>query len=122
MAFKRLLSSFLILAMGFLTLYLLFDLTTFLLGLSTFFLVFLLGFQSLSVQSRKWLIAPVLSFGIGVCNLYMFMVVPHVDINNVQHVAAYLLGGPVGILYSMFIHFKVVGQRSKRSEHCDLEL
>lgn len=108
MAFKRLLSGVCFLAISFYLIFLLTDLTTFLLGLSTFVLVFLLGFQSLSVQSKKWMIAPFISLGIGGCNLYMFLVVPHVDIHNYTHVAAYLLGGPVGILASMFVHFKVL--------------
>ncbi len=108
MAFKRLLSGVCFLAISFYLIFLLSDLTTFLLGLSTFVLVFLLGFQSLSVQSRKWMVAPFLSLGIGICQLYMFIVVPHVDIHNYSHVAAYLLGGPAGILFSMFIHFKVL--------------
>ncbi len=85
-----------------------FDLTSFWLYLSTFVLVFLLGFQSLTVNSRMYVLAMFNSLGISFCNLYMFRVVPTVDINNVVHIASYLLGGPFGVISSMLIHFKVL--------------
>lgn len=108
MALKRFLSSFLIVLIPFVIIFKIFDSTTFWLVLSTFLLVFLLGLQSLTVNARKWALAPVVSLGISLCNLFLFKVVPDVDLNNINHVIAYLIGGPFGISYSMYIHFKIL--------------
>lgn len=85
-----------------------FDLTSFWLYLSTFVLVFLLGFQSLTVNSRMYVLAMFNSLGISLCNLYMFKVVPGVDAQNLEHISAYLLGGPFGVVSSMLVHFKIL--------------
>lgn len=85
-----------------------FDLKSFWLFLSTFLLVFLLGFQSLTVNSKMYVLAIFNSFGIGMCNLYMLKVVPGMDPDNLVHVMAYLTGGPFGILTSMVVHFQII--------------
>jgi hypothetical protein len=85
-----------------------FDSTSFWLFLSTFVLVFLLGFQSLTVNSKMYVLAMINSAGIGLCNLYMLKVVPGVDIGNIVHIVSYISGGPLGIISSMFLHFKIL--------------
>ena len=68
---------------------------------STFVLVFALGLQSLNVTSGQYKAAFLTSFLIGGSNLVILRTVPQGD---VWSVAAYLLGGPIGIVASMWLH------------------
>lgn len=68
---------------------------------STFLLVFFLGLQSLNVNNGHRLAAFVTSFGIGVSNLLLFKLAPHA---TGMEIAAFLLGGPFGIVASMAAH------------------
>lgn len=77
--------------------------------LSTLLLVFFLGLQSLNVNSGRYAAAFVTSFGIGAANLALFKLAP--DAGGVE-IAAYLSGGPVGIVASMWAHWRIFG-RSK---------
>lgn len=70
-----------------------------LLLLSTFFLVFFLGLQSLVVNSGYRWMAFTNSFLIGVCNLLLFKLAPNA---SGLEIAAYLSGGPFGIVASMY--------------------
>ena len=59
---------------------------------STFALVFFLGLQSLNVNRGHYLAAFLTSFGIGASNA------------TAVEMAAYLTGGPFGIVASMWVH------------------
>lgn len=73
---------------------------------ATFAVVFALGLQSLNVNGGHRLLAVLTSFCIGGSNLVLFKVLPaHTD---ALQIAAYLLGGPLGILASMAVHPRLV--------------
>lgn len=69
--------------------------------ISTFILVFALGFQSLNVNNGHYKAAFLTSFAIGSANLVLFKTVPQAD---AMQVFAYLSGGPFGIVASMWAH------------------
>jgi hypothetical protein len=69
---------------------------------ATFGVVFALGLQSLNVNGGHRLMAFLTSFCIGAANLVLFKVLPAQT--DALQVAAYLLGGPLGILASMSVH------------------
>lgn len=71
---------------------------------STFLLVMLLGLQSLNVNNGHRWSAFFTSFGIGASNLVLFKLAPDA---NTTEMAAYLLGGPFGILAAMWLHPKL---------------
>lgn len=75
---------------------------------STFLLVFALGLQSLNVNGGHYLAAFLTSFVIGGMNLVLFKLAP--DATGAE-IAAYLLGGPLGIVASMAAHRRVVRGR-----------
>lgn len=72
---------------------------------STFALVFALGLQSLNVNGGHYRAAFVTSALIGIANLVLFKLAP--DANGVE-IAAYLAGGPLGIVCSMHAHRRLV--------------
>lgn len=74
---------------------------------STFLLVFFLGLQSLNVNGGHYTAAFFTSFGIGAGNMVLFKLAPHAD---AWQIAAYLLGGPFGIITSMVIHRRATGR------------
>lgn len=80
---------------------------------STFFLVFFLGLQSLNVNNGHRLLAFMTSFGIGVSNLMLFKLAP--DAGGIE-IAAFLMGGPFGIVASMKAHPTLV-RWTKRRKH-----
>jgi len=69
---------------------------------STFTLVLFLGLQSLNVNGGHKFLAAITSFGIGTANIAILKIMP--GPTDGLEVAAYLLGGPLGILASMAIH------------------
>jgi hypothetical protein len=69
---------------------------------STFVVVFALGIQSLNVNGGYRWLAAVTSLVIGGSNLVLFKLLPQ-ETNAIQ-IAAYLLGGPAGIVASMAAH------------------
>jgi len=73
---------------------------------STFILVFALGFQSLNVNGGHYLLAFSTSFVIGAANLVLYKMAPNA---NATEMAAFLLGGPFGIVASMAAHRRFVG-------------
>lgn len=79
--------------------------TALLLLASTFMLVFCLGLQSQLVNNGHYIAAFCNSLAIGSANLVLFKLAP--DATGWQ-VAAYLAGGPFGIVASMaaYRHFK----------------
>lgn len=74
---------------------------------STFVLVFALGFQSLNVNRGHYLAAFLTSFAISGSNLVLFKTVPQADW---LQIFAYLTGGPFGIIASMWAHRKWMGK------------
>lgn len=85
--------------------------TASMLFLSTFLLVFFLGLQSLNVNNGHRLAAFFTSFGIGLSNLMLFKLAP--DASGPE-IAAFLLGGPFGIVASMKAHptmVRLIGSR-----------
>ena len=78
---------------------------------STFALVFALGMQSLNVNGGHYKAAFVNSFLIGASNLSVLKIVPHA---NVMEMCAYLMGGPFGIIASMWIHRRTIGKGSQK--------
>ena len=69
---------------------------------ATFALVLFLGLQSLNVNGGNKLLAGLTSFGIGAANITILKIMP--GPTDMLEVAAYLVGGPAGILTSMAIH------------------
>ena len=76
--------------------------------ISTFTLVFFLGLQSLNVNSGRYLAAFVTSFGIGIGQLMLFKLAPNA---TGPEIAAYLCGGPCGIVASMWAHRRIFTKR-----------
>lgn len=72
---------------------------------STFVLVFALGFQSLNVNGGHYWLAFFTSFAIGAANLVLYKLAPNA---NTVEMAAFLLGGPFGIVASMWAHQRFV--------------
>lgn len=72
--------------------------TTLALFASTFALVFFLGMQSLVVNSGRRAIAFANSVCIGAANLVLYKLAP--EASGID-IAAYLLGGPFGIVAAM---------------------
>lgn len=64
--------------------------------LATFGVVFMLGFQSLSVQSGNYPLAAINSVLIGVFNLTLLRTVPFIQ--DSVAVAIYIIAGPCGIV------------------------
>lgn len=77
------------------------QMTAGLLFVSTFALVFFLGLQSLNVNGGRMAAAFFTSFGIGVSNLVLYKLAP--DAGG-SEIVAYLTGGPLGIITSMWVH------------------
>lgn len=69
--------------------------------LSTFALVFALGMQSQLVNNGHYLGAFFNSLAIGACNLVLFKLAPNA---GGLEVAAYLAGGPFGIVAAMAVY------------------
>lgn len=65
---------------------------------STFALVFCLGLQSQLVNNQHYMAAFLNSVAIGTCNLALFKLAPEA---TGLEIAAYLAGGPFGIVASM---------------------
>lgn len=68
---------------------------------STFGLVFALGLQSLNVNGGHMRLAFLTSFAIGAANLVLYKLAP--DASGIE-IAAYLIGGPLGIVAAMRAH------------------
>lgn len=79
--------------------------TALMLFVSTFALVFALGLQSLNVNGGHYAAAFLTSFAIGGANLLLYKMAP--DASGIE-IAAYLSGGPLGIVCSMRAHRALV--------------
>lgn len=68
--------------------------------------VLALGLQSLNVNGGHRLLAALTSFAIGTCQLALYKVLP--GPTSPLEVAAYLAGGPIGIVAAMALHPRLV--------------
>lgn len=75
---------------------------------ATFATVFALGFQSLNVNQGHPRAAFVTSLVIGTSNLVILKLVP--ETQSALELLAYLLGGPIGIVSSMWVHRRTLGR------------
>jgi len=75
---------------------------------STFGLVFCLGLQSQLVNNGHHVSAFLNSLAIGTCNLVLFKLAP--DASGIE-IAAYLSGGPFGIVASMWAYRRSQARR-----------
>lgn len=69
---------------------------------AAFCIVFALGFQSLNVNRGHYIAAAVTSLAIGTANLALLKIMPAQT--TPLELAAYLGGGPLGIVASMWAH------------------
>ena len=76
---------------------------------STFALVFLLGLQSRNVNCGQRRAAFFTSLGIGSAQLLLYKLAP--DANGLE-IAAYLSGGPFGIVASMWAHERFFNRKT----------
>lgn len=79
---------------------------------STFGLVFALGLQSQLVNNGHHVGAFFNSLAIGACNLVLFKLAP--DASGLE-VAAYLAGGPFGIVASMSVYRRMKARSTAAS-------
>lgn len=79
--------------------------TAALLFFSTFLLVFALGLQSLNVNRGHYRAAFFTSFGISAANLMLFKLAPNA---TAVEMFAFIVGGPFGIVASMWVHPRMV--------------
>lgn len=80
------------------------DVTALILFTAAFAVVFSLGFQSLNVNRGHYKAAFLTSFIIGASNLAILKMVP--DTSSTLEIAAFMMGGPFGIVASMWAHDK----------------
>lgn len=85
-----------------------------LLFVSAFGIVFMLGFQSLNVNGGHYILAFLTSFLVGTFNLALYKMVP--DAHTPLQIAAYLTGGPLGIVAAMLVHRRWVQPWMKRQK------
>jgi hypothetical protein len=76
--------------------------------ISTFVMVFALGFQSLNVNHGHYRAAFMTSFAIGGGNLVILKMVPDGDL---YAIAAYLIAGPLAITAGMWVHERTLGKK-----------
>jgi len=77
---------------------------------STFVVVFALGAQSLLVNNGYYMAAFLNSLVIGTCNLLLFKLTPNATL---PQMAAFLMGGPFGILAAMYAFRHLHRKREK---------
>jgi hypothetical protein len=83
---------------------------------STFALVFALGFQSLNVNNHQYRAAFITSFAIGSMQLIMLKLGP--DASILESIA-FVAGGPFGIVASMCVHRRTMGKRRAEPDPCE---
>jgi len=75
---------------------------------SVFISVFALGFQSQNVNQGHYKSAFLTSFAIGAGHLALYRLMPGASLSEI---AAFLAGGPFGIVGSMYVHRRTLGKR-----------
>jgi len=86
---------------------------------SAFGVVFALGFQSLNVNAGHYRLAFCTSLLIGVFNLFLYKLAPNV--HSPLEIAAYLLGGPIGIVCAMKAHARMKAWLNRGAEQRELD-
>ena len=86
--------------------------TEVLLFASVFVSVFALGFQSQNVNQGHYKSAFLTSFVIGVGHLALYRLMPGASLSEI---AAFLAGGPLGIVASMYVHRRTLGRRIRQT-------
>lgn len=81
---------------------------------AAFVVVFALGFQSLNVNRGHVFAAAIGSIVIGVCNLTIYKLTPQAV--EFTEMAAYILGGPAGIVCAMWVHRRFVKRTQAKIE------
>ena len=71
--------------------------------LASFILVFLLGFQQLNVEHRKYLFSAITSVGIAAANYFLFKLLPTGGFDLTQFLF-FSAGGALGVTSSMIVH------------------
>lgn len=79
---------------------------------ATFIVVLALGIQSLNVNGGHRFLAAMTSFAIGTSNLVILKIIP--GPTGVVEIAAYLCGGPIGIVTAMNLHPYLAKKFGKR--------
>ena len=77
---------------------------------STYVLVFFLGLQSLHVNGGHYKAAFFTSFGISGCQMILFKLAPDASWSEV---AAFMAGGPFGIVTSMWAYRITLAHRAR---------
>lgn len=88
---------------------------------STYILVFALGLQSLNVNNGHYILAAMTSFIIGAGQMVLYKLAPHASWSEI---AAYLCGGPFGIVSAMHAHpylAQLIKRRPKPLSNAELE-
>lgn len=75
---------------------------------SVFVSVFALGFQSQNVNQGHYKSAFITSFAIGAGHLALYRLMPGA---SPSEIAAFLAGGPFGIVASMAVHRRTLGRK-----------
>jgi hypothetical protein len=71
---------------------------------SAFATVFLLGIQQQNVLGRHYTAAVLTSIGIGAAQIFLWRLVPQA---SPTEIIATLAGGPVGIVFAMYLHPRI---------------
>jgi len=85
--------------------------TALLIFLSTFILVFALGFQSLNVNNGHYKAAFFTSFAIALSNIVLFKTIPQAGWLDIS---AYLAAGPMAIVSSMWAHKRFINRKTNK--------
>lgn len=80
---------------------------------SSFVAVFALGLQSLNVNGGHVLAAFLTSFLIGGSQFFLYRLMPQASLTEI---AAFLLGGPFGIVASMWFHRRTIGKKASHRQ------
>lgn len=83
-----------------------------LLFFSVMLLTFLSGFQNKNIAGNHYILAFFTSFLLGVVGLLLYKVMP--TASNAEMIA-YVLAGPIGIIFSMLVHNRFVGQSASNN-------
>ena len=81
---------------------------------ATFVVVLALGFQSLTVNAGHYKAAFLNSFLISSANLVILHFVPQA--HGISEYVAYMTGGPLGIVTSMWIFRRTLGKRKSATQ------
>ena len=75
--------------------------------LASFILVFLLGFQQLNIEHRRYLYSAITSVGITATNYFLFKLLPSSGFEVLQFIF-FSMGGVIGVMSSMYLHDRLI--------------